>query len=70
MLQDVMASFSQRLNDLFGGQISGLNELNQQTARSIQEAVGTSKRSSRTSKHPANVQPMLWRSAWPRRSRR
>lgn len=41
MLQDVMASFSQRLNDLFGGQISGLNELNQQTARSIQEAVDT-----------------------------
>ncbi len=41
MLQDVMASFSQRLNDLFGGQISGLNELNQQTARSIQEAVGS-----------------------------
>jgi len=41
MLQDVMASFSQRLNDLFGGQISGLSELNQQTARSIQEAVGS-----------------------------
>lgn len=41
MLQEVMTSFSQRLNDLFGGQISGLNELNQQTARSIQEAVGT-----------------------------
>lgn len=41
MLQDVMVSFSQRLNDLFGGQISGLNELNQQTARSMQEAVGT-----------------------------
>lgn len=41
MLQDVMTSFSQRLNDLFGGQISGLNELNRQTARSIQEAVGT-----------------------------
>ncbi|PWK37666.1 anti-phage ZorAB system protein ZorA [Cupriavidus plantarum] len=41
MLQDVMTSFSQRLNDLFGGQISGLNELNQQTARSMQEAVGT-----------------------------
>lgn len=41
MLQDVMASFSQRLNELFGGQISGLNELNQQTARSIQEAVST-----------------------------
>jgi len=43
MLQDVMASFSQRLNDLFGGQISGLSELNQQTARSIQDAVVTLK---------------------------
>lgn len=41
MLQDVMASFSQRLNDLFGGQISGINELNQQTARGIQDAVST-----------------------------
>jgi hypothetical protein len=41
MLQDVMVSFSQRLNDLFGGQISGLSELNQQTAQSIQSAVGT-----------------------------
>lgn len=41
MLQDVMASFSQRLNDLFGGQISGLTDLNQQTAKSIQEAVST-----------------------------
>jgi ABC-type transporter Mla subunit MlaD len=41
VLQDVMASFSQRLNDLFGGQISGLTELNQQTAQSIREAVGT-----------------------------
>lgn len=41
MLQDVMVSFSQRLNDLFGGQISGLSDLNQQTAKSIQEAVGT-----------------------------
>ena len=41
MLQDVMASFSQRLNDLFGGQISGLSDLNQQTAKGIQEAVGT-----------------------------
>lgn len=41
MLQDVMVSFSQRLNDLFGGQISGLNELNQQTAQSIQAAVAT-----------------------------
>lgn len=41
MLQDVMVSFSQRLNDLFGGQISGINELNQQTARGIQDAVST-----------------------------
>lgn len=28
MLKDVMAHFSQRLNDLFGGQINGINELN------------------------------------------
>nr|WP_298681682.1 anti-phage ZorAB system protein ZorA [uncultured Dongia sp.] len=41
MLQDVMTSFSQRLNDLFGGQISGLSDLNKQTAQSMQEAVGT-----------------------------
>jgi hypothetical protein len=41
MLQDVMTSFSQRLNDLFGGQISGLNDLNRQTAQSMQEAVST-----------------------------
>ena len=41
MLQDVMIGFSQRLNDLFGSQISGLSELNQRTAQSIQEAVGT-----------------------------
>jgi len=41
MLQDVMASFSQRLNDLFGGQISGLSDLNHQTAQSIQDAVVT-----------------------------
>ncbi|WP_150738270.1 anti-phage ZorAB system protein ZorA [Pandoraea anapnoica] len=41
MLQDVMTSFSQRLSDLFGGQISGLTELNQQTAQSIQQAVST-----------------------------
>lgn len=41
MLQDVMASFSQRLQDLFGGQIAGLSELNQQTAKSVQDAVST-----------------------------
>ena len=39
MLQDVMASFSQKLNDLFGGQISGINELNQRTAQTMQDAV-------------------------------
>ena len=41
MLQDVMTSFSQRLNDLFGGQIAGLNDLNQQTAQGMQDAVKT-----------------------------
>jgi len=39
MLQDVLASFSQRLNDLLGGQISGLSELNRNTADSVQQAV-------------------------------
>ena len=39
MLKDVMAHFSQRLNDLFGGQINGINELNKETAQSMQEAV-------------------------------
>lgn len=41
MLNDVMVSFSQRLNDLFGGQISGLNDLNKQTARGMQDAVNS-----------------------------
>lgn len=41
MLNDVMVSFSQRLNDLFGGQINGINELNKQTAQSMQEAVNS-----------------------------
>lgn len=39
MLQDVMTSFGQKLNDLFGGQITGINELNQQTAQTMQDAV-------------------------------
>lgn len=39
LLQDVMASFSQRLNDLFGGQITGIQELNQKSAQAMQEAV-------------------------------
>lgn len=39
MLNDIMVSFSQRLNDLFGGQINGINELNKQTAQGMQDAV-------------------------------
>lgn len=39
MLNDVMLSFSQRLNDLFGGQIEGINQLNAKTAQSMQNAV-------------------------------
>jgi len=41
MLNDIMVSFSQRLNDLFGGQINGINELNKQTAQGMQEAVAS-----------------------------
>jgi hypothetical protein len=41
MLNDVMVSFSQRLNDLFGGQISGINELNRQSSESMQSAVAS-----------------------------
>ncbi|HWK71420.1 MAG TPA: anti-phage ZorAB system protein ZorA [Burkholderiaceae bacterium] len=41
MLNDVMVHFSQRLNDLFGGQINNINELNKQTAQSMQEAVAS-----------------------------
>lgn len=40
MLGDVMASFSQQLSELFGGQISGINAANQQAAKSMQDAVG------------------------------
>lgn len=39
MLQDVMTSFSQKLNDLFGGQINGINDLNKRTADTMQLAV-------------------------------
>lgn len=39
LLQDVMASFSQRLNELFGGQINGIQELNQRSAQAMQDAV-------------------------------
>lgn len=39
MLNDVMSSFSQRLNDLFGDQITGINALNQQAAQTMHDAV-------------------------------
>jgi len=39
-LEQVMQTFSTRLSDLFGGQITGLSELNQATAQGVQEAVG------------------------------
>ncbi|HMU89261.1 MAG TPA: anti-phage ZorAB system protein ZorA [Pseudomonadales bacterium] len=41
LLKDVMASFGQRLNDLFGGQISGIQELNQKSAQAMQDAVAS-----------------------------
>jgi hypothetical protein len=40
MMQDVMVSFSQKLDDMFGGQISKLSNLNNETSASIQAAVG------------------------------
>lgn len=39
MLQEVMASFSQKLSDLFGDQITNINQLNQETAGSLKNAV-------------------------------
>lgn len=39
LLTDVMASFSQRLNDLFGGQISGIQELMGKSGQEMQQAV-------------------------------
>lgn len=39
MLRDVMTHFSQKINDLFGGQITGINQLNQQTAVAMEQAV-------------------------------
>jgi hypothetical protein len=38
MLQDVMSGFSEKLNSLFGEQISGINSLNQEAALSMQDA--------------------------------
>lgn len=39
LLKDVMASFSQRINELFGGQISGIQDLTQKSAQEMQQAV-------------------------------
>lgn len=39
LLTDVMAGFSQRLQDLFGGQITGINQLQQQTIQALQATV-------------------------------
>lgn len=41
IIQDVLASFSERLNELFGGQITGLSDLNRDTASGVKEVVGT-----------------------------
>src|SRR3989442_4415197 len=41
LLQDVLSSFSQRLNELFGGQISGINELNRETAEGMRNVIQT-----------------------------
>ena len=39
LLTDVLAGFGQRLEELFGGQITGINQLQQQTIQSLQAAV-------------------------------
>jgi hypothetical protein len=39
LLTDVLAGFSQRLEDLFGGQIGGINKLQQQTIDALSAAV-------------------------------
>lgn len=41
LLQDAMASFSERINSLFGGQVSGIQELNQKSAQAMQDAVAS-----------------------------
>lgn len=39
LLTDVLTGFSQRLQELFGGQITGINQLQQQTIEALQSAV-------------------------------
>jgi hypothetical protein len=40
LLTDVLAGFSQRLEDLFGSQIGGINQLQQQTIEALTNALG------------------------------
>ena len=39
LLTDVLSGFSQKLEELFGGQITGINQLQQQTIQALQAAV-------------------------------
>ena len=39
LLTDVLSGFSQRLQELFGGQIAGINQLQQQTIQALQASV-------------------------------
>jgi len=39
LLTDVLSGFGQRLEELFGGQITGINQLQQQTIQALQSAV-------------------------------
>jgi len=39
LITDVLAGFSERIQDLFGGQIAGINQLQQQTVQALQVAV-------------------------------
>jgi hypothetical protein len=40
LLTDVLAGFSQRIQDLFGGQLSGINQLQQSAVEALNAAVG------------------------------
>lgn len=44
MLKSVLEDFSHQMNDLFGGQVSGINNLQQQTIAALQAAVVTLER--------------------------
>ncbi|NYT79561.1 anti-phage defense ZorAB system ZorA [Alcaligenaceae bacterium] len=39
LMKDAMTSFSQQLNELFGGQIAGIQDLNNKSAQAMQDAV-------------------------------